>query len=77
MNFLLRGERKRIWPSFSGLGGVVQTAGSRQRGPRCAADDSRDVVPDFELQVRGCSPWLRPEDHEHVLDGLRKAGWQG
>jgi adenylate cyclase len=22
-------------------------------------------------------PWLRPEDHEHMLDGLRKAGWQG
>jgi adenylate cyclase len=22
-------------------------------------------------------PWFRPEDHEHMLDGLRKAGWQG
>jgi adenylate cyclase len=31
----------------------------------------------FELQVRSCPPWFRPEDHEHMLDGLRKAGWQG
>jgi adenylate cyclase len=22
-------------------------------------------------------PWLRIEDYEHLLDGLRKAGWQG
>ena len=22
-------------------------------------------------------PAVRPEDHEHMLDGLRKAGWQG
>jgi len=21
-------------------------------------------------------PWMRPEDHAHMLDGLRKAGWQ-
>jgi tetratricopeptide (TPR) repeat protein len=31
----------------------------------------------FELQVRSCPPWFRPEDHEHMLEGLRKAGWQG
>jgi hypothetical protein len=22
-------------------------------------------------------PWMRPEDHAHMLEGLRKAGWQG
>ena len=22
-------------------------------------------------------PWMRPEDHEHVLEGFRKAGWEG
>ena len=22
-------------------------------------------------------PWLRPEDHAHMLEGLRKAGWRG
>ena len=23
------------------------------------------------------NPWHRPEDHAHMLEGLRKAGWQG
>jgi adenylate cyclase len=27
--------------------------------------------------VRGRYPVLRPEDHAHLLEGLRKAGWQG
>lgn len=31
----------------------------------------------FEFQVRDRPPWFRPEDHAHMLDGLRKAGWQG
>ena len=21
-------------------------------------------------------PWMRPEDHAHLLEGLRKAGWR-
>ena len=31
----------------------------------------------FERTVRGRVPWMRPEDHAHMLEGLRKAGWQG
>lgn len=31
----------------------------------------------FDFQVRERPPWFRPEDHAHMLDGLRKAGWQG
>jgi adenylate cyclase len=31
----------------------------------------------FDLYARSRPPWFRPEDHEHMLDGLRKAGWQG
>jgi adenylate cyclase len=30
----------------------------------------------FDLFVRSRVPWHRPEDYEHMLDGLRKAGWQ-
>jgi len=30
----------------------------------------------FDLYVRGRVPWHRPEDHAHMLDGLRKAGWK-
>jgi adenylate cyclase len=31
----------------------------------------------FFLYVRSRPPWFRLEDYEHLLDGLRKAGWQG
>lgn len=31
----------------------------------------------FDRFVRSRVPWHRPEDYEHMLDGLRKAGWQG
>jgi adenylate cyclase len=31
----------------------------------------------FDLYVRRRVPWHREEDHLHMLEGLRKAGWQG
>jgi hypothetical protein len=31
----------------------------------------------FDQNVRSRPPWLRSDDYEHLLDGLRKAGWQG
>ena len=35
------------------------------------------IVPgSFDMYVRGRVPWMRPEDHAHMLDGLRKAGWR-
>jgi adenylate cyclase len=30
----------------------------------------------FDFYVRGRAPWFRPEDHAHMLEGLRKAGWE-
>jgi adenylate cyclase len=36
------------------------------------------IVPaSFEMYVRGRVPWMRAEDHTHMLEGLRKAGWRG
>jgi adenylate cyclase len=31
----------------------------------------------FDMFVRRRVPWHRPEDHAHMLEGLRKAGWRG
>src|SRR6516162_754670 len=31
----------------------------------------------FDVYVRQRAPWMRPEDHAHMLEGLRKAGWEG
>jgi len=30
----------------------------------------------FEMYVSKGVPWMRPEDHAHMLEGLRKAGWE-
>jgi adenylate cyclase len=31
----------------------------------------------FDMFARQRAPWFRVEDYEHMLEGLRKAGWQG
>jgi adenylate cyclase len=31
----------------------------------------------FDMNVHKRPPWFRPEDHAHMLEGLRKAGWEG
>ena len=31
----------------------------------------------FSMYVRNRVPWFRPEDHAHLVEGLRKAGWEG
>jgi adenylate cyclase len=33
--------------------------------------------PGFDLHVRSRPRWFLPEHHEHMLEGLRKAGWRG
>ena len=30
----------------------------------------------FDMHVRSRVPWMRPEDHNHMLEGLRNAGWE-
>jgi adenylate cyclase len=29
------------------------------------------------MYVRKRAPWFRPEDHAHLVEGLRNAGWNG
>ena len=31
----------------------------------------------FKYKTDSRAPYMRPRDHEHLLDGLRKAGWRG
>ena len=45
---------------------------------RAALSEALAKAPDaFESYTRQRPSWYRPEDYEHMLDGLRKAGWQG
>jgi adenylate cyclase len=44
---------------------------------RAALEKSIAVSPhEFDVYVRGRVPWMLPEDHRHMIDGLRKAGWR-
>jgi adenylate cyclase len=55
------------------LGQLGRTDEARQ-----ALDKAVEVAAaSFDLYIRGRAPWWRPEDHAHVVEGLRKAGWQG
>jgi adenylate cyclase len=45
---------------------------------REALEKAIGVAPaSFEMYVRKRVPWMRPEDHTNMIEGLRKAGWQG
>ena len=55
------------------LGQLGRTAEAAEALERAIA-----VAPaSFEVYVRQRVIWHRPEDYAHMLDGLRKAGWQG
>ena len=42
-----------------------------------ALQKAMDIVPaSFQSSVHERVPWMRPEDHAHMLEGLRKAGWR-
>jgi adenylate cyclase len=54
------------------LGQLNRTEEARQ-----AFDKALAVSPaSFDVFIRRRAPWWRPEDHAHVLEGLRKAGWR-
>ena len=60
------------WPAAA-LGQLGRTAEAKE-----ALDNAISLAPAaFDMYVRKRVPWFRPEDHAHLLDGLRKAGWQG
>jgi adenylate cyclase len=51
----------------------------RTEEARVVLHKALELSPDsFNFYVRHRPPYYRnPQDHEHMLDGLRKAGWQG
>jgi adenylate cyclase len=58
---------------------LAAALGQLDRGNE-AADALRKAigvsVNSFEFYTRNQPPWMRPEDYAHMLEGLRKAGWQ-
>jgi adenylate cyclase len=71
----------RAYPQFS-RSYPYRTASLGQLGRTNDADralrEAMSAAPGFfQYLVRGRPPHWRPEDYDHLLDGLRKAGWQG
>jgi adenylate cyclase len=50
----------------------------RANEARTALDAAIAASPSYvKFKTDSRAPYYRPEDYEHMLDGLRKAGWQG
>jgi adenylate cyclase len=59
------------WPAAA-LGQLGRTSEARE-----ALEKAIYLAPAaFDMYVCKRVPWFRPEDHAHLLDGLRKAGWK-
>jgi adenylate cyclase len=51
---------------------------ARSEEAREALEKASAIAPaSFDFYVRQPAPRMRPEDHAHMLEGLRKAGWRG
>jgi len=59
------------WPAAA-LGQLGRAAEAKE-----ALEKAISLAPTaFDMYVRKRVPWFRPEDHTHLLEGLRKAGWK-
>jgi tetratricopeptide (TPR) repeat protein len=59
--------------SAAALGQLGRTAEAKE-----ALENAISQAPAaFDMYVRKRAPWFRPEDHAHLVKGLRKAGWKG
>jgi adenylate cyclase len=66
------------WPQSYRFRAAALGQLGRTEEAKVALEKSIAVAPAaFDLYVRGRPPWYRSEDHAHMLDGLRKAGWEG
>jgi adenylate cyclase len=44
---------------------------------KAALEKATAIAPaSFDMYVRNRVPWMRPEDHAHMLEGLLNAGWR-
>jgi adenylate cyclase len=51
---------------------------NRIEAAKVALEKAIAIAPaSFDMHIRKRPPWFRPEDHAHIVEGLRKAGWEG
>jgi adenylate cyclase len=77
----MAGRAVRAYPDFPRpypiLAAALGQLGLAEQA-HAALDAAIAASPSYFRAVTGNRmPYFRPDDHEHLLDGLRKAGWQG
>ena len=66
-----------VYTAYRWLAAALGQLG-RTEEARAALRKAMELSPQaFEFYTSRRPLWHRPEDYEHMLDGLRKAGWQG
>jgi adenylate cyclase len=64
-------------PLYRWLAAALGQLGRTDEGREALAKHISLAPGSLDLYIRRRVPWMRPEDHEHMLEGLRKAGWEG
>jgi len=71
----------RSYPDYPGpyrwLAAALGQAGRAEEAKKALARAIAVSPTSFSSSVRNRLPWLRSEDHDHMLHGLRKAGREG
>jgi adenylate cyclase len=66
------------WPQSYRFRAAALGQLGRTEEAKAALEEAIAIAPAaFDVYVRGRPPWYGLEDHDHLLQGLRKAGWEG
>jgi len=71
----------RDFPDFPNpyrwLAAALGQLGRREEGAQALAKHIELAPAALDMYVRNRPPFWQPEDYAHVIEGLRKAGWEG
>jgi adenylate cyclase len=64
-------------PFYRWLAAALGQLGRTDEAKEALGDAIALAPASLDLYVRQRVPWMRPDDHAQMLEGLRKAGWEG
>ena len=67
----------RLLAAALGQAGRIYEARSALKNALTSDSNAVAMLRSYKMYVSHYAPWLRREDYDHMLDGLRKAGWEG
>ena len=74
----MRSGRSRSGPQSYRFRAAALGQLGRTEEAKMALEKAIAVAPAaFDMYVRGRPPSYQSEDHAHLLEGLRRAGWEG